>query len=213
MTGRQAYGIWAPAGARWVDWARPVPFVAMGAPYSPGPAAEAPLPAADYIKAETDTAVVVDLPGAGGVFEGVALAGRGFRPIPLYNGTSGQEGGMAIVENREIEDALLWGARELQRRDIPPNAPPAFLLDSNRTHRYRMNASIFDNSWDIYDQDMPSAEYVLACGIRRVVVRGEGIQRDLARILYKYQKKGISILLADGYGQPRGRRLHKPLHK
>lgn len=27
MTGKDVYKIWAPVGARWVDWVRPVPFV------------------------------------------------------------------------------------------------------------------------------------------------------------------------------------------
>lgn len=213
MTGRQAYTIWAPAGARWVDWARPLAFVAAQGAYSPIQAAGSILPGADYIRAEGDTALVVDMPGAEGVLAGIALAGQGFRPVPLYNGTNGPQGGMAVVENRAIEEALLRGAQALEKLDIPPEAPPAFLLDSNRTHRYRMNASLFDNSWDIYDQDMPSADYLLAHGIRRVVVWGEAIQKDLKKILYNYQKKGVSILLTDRYGQPRARRLHKPLRK
>lgn len=27
MLGRDVFKIWAPVGARWVDWVRPVPFV------------------------------------------------------------------------------------------------------------------------------------------------------------------------------------------
>lgn len=211
MTGRDAYKIWAPAGARWADWARPVPFLAADGPRGPGGAAVFAAPTILYVdEAREDTALVVDLPGAEGVCEGVALAGLGFRPVPLYNGTDEQAGAMALVENHAMESALRLGAAALEKMEIPRDAPPAFLLDSNRTHRYKMDASVFDNSWDIYDQDMPSADYLLAQGIRRVVVRGEGIQRDLARVLYKYQKKGIAILHTSGYEPPGERRLRKP---
>lgn len=214
MTGRDAFKIWAPAGARWVDWVRPVPFAAMDTSRSINQTAAFPVPGPAYIdKAPEDIAIVVDMPGADGVREGIALAGTGFRPIPLYNGTNEQEGAMPLVENHTIESALLGGACELEKIKIPANAPPAFLLDSNRTHRYKMSASVFDNSWDIYDQDMPPADYLLQNGIRRIVVRGETIQKDLARILYKFQKKGITILFTDGYQQPLERRLKKPLRK
>ena len=61
-----------------------------------------------------------------------------------------------------------------------------------------MNVSVFDNSWDIYDQDIPTAEYFLKNGITKIIIRGEEIQRDLKIILYKYQKKGIEILFTNG---------------
>ncbi len=214
MTGRDAFKLWAPAGLRWVGWVRPVPFVAMQNSSGFNPAETFAVPDIAYFaKAEEDVAVVADMPGAEAVKEGIALAKLGFRPIPLYNGTNAQEGAMALVENHAMERALCWGAAELEKIQIPQNAPPAFLLDSNRTHRYRMDASIFDNSWDIYDQDMPSADYLLSAGIRRVIVRGAAIQKDLARILYKYQKKGIAILVTDGYRPPKTRVLKKPPRK
>lgn len=213
MTGREAFKIWAPAGEPWVDWVRPVPFVAMRGAGAPGGAGLVIPPIAYAADAPADTALVVDLPGAEGVREGLALARLGFRPVPLYNGTSPQPGAMALVETAAIENALRQGAAELEKTDIPHDAPPAFLLDSNRTHRYRMDPAIFDNSWDIYDQDMPSADCLLAGGIRRLVVRGTAIQRDLARILYKYQKKGLAILFTKGYEPPETRLLRKPRRK
>lgn len=211
MTGRDAFKIWAPAGARWVDWVRPVPFAAITSPHSPIQADGFNTPSIVYIdRAPEDVAVVVDMPGGDAVKEGIALAGLGFRPIPLYNGTNGQEGAMAIIENRAMENALCRGALTLAKVRIPPDAPPVFLLDSNRTHRYRIDTSVFDNSWDIYDQDMPSPDYLVQNGIRRVIVRGETIQKDLARILYKFQKKGIVIFFTDGYRPPKERTLRKP---
>ena len=110
---------------------------------------------------------------------------------------------MALVENHTIQSALICGTSELEKLKISDNAPPVFLLDSNRTHRFKMNASIFDNSWDLYDQDMPSAEYFLKNKIDKIIVRGEKIQKDLSKILYKFQKKGIKILFTNGYDIPK----------
>ncbi len=211
MTGRTAFELWAPPEAGWAQWARPVPFAA--AQSAPGPAMLAgfAVPGIAYLNTvQADTAIVADLPGADGVAEGIALARLGIRPVPLYNGTRAQTGAMALVEPGAIESALLWGAGELAKINLPPNAPPAFLLDWGRLHRHKMNPSVFDNSWDLYEQDMPSANYLLAHGIRRVLVRGQGIARDLAHILYKYQKKGLAILFTGGYGPPAPRRLRKP---
>ena len=78
----------------------------------------------------------------------------------------------------------------------------AVSLDKNRTNRFKMDSSVFDNSWDIYDQDMPSAEYFLKNGIKKIIVRGASIQKDLRVILYKFQKKGIQIFFTNGYEKP-----------
>ncbi len=212
MTGREAFERWAPPDARWAAWARPVPFVAMQGAGGQGLPYGFAVPAIPYLaKALPNTAVVADLPGADGVLEGIALARLGYRPVPLYNGTRPQAGALALADTGAIEAALLWGARQLAATHLPPSAPPAFLLDSGRLHQHKMNVSVYDNSWDIYGQDMPSAEYLLANGISRVVVRSERIAKDLARVLYPYQKKGIAIWHTGGYAPPAPRRLRKPL--
>lgn len=203
MTGMDAFQIWAPAGARWADWVRPVPFAAGCASHPLQAIGDFTIPDISYIAQPQDhVAVFVDLPGCDGIKEGLALAKMGFRPVPLYNGTTPQEGAMATVDTGGIGRALLWGAAELEKLTIPPNAPPAFLLDSNRTHQYKMNPSVFDNSWDLYSQDVPSAEYLLGSGIDIVLVRGDTIQRDLRKIFSPFQKKGITILFTDGYTPP-----------
>ena len=97
--------------------------------------------------------------------------------------------------------------------EISNDAPPTFLLDSNRMNRFKMNVSVFDNSWDIYAQDLPSAEYFLKNGINKIIVRGEKIQKDLRKILYKFQKKGIKILYTNGYEEPKGVKIKKTLEK
>lgn len=216
MTGRDAFKIWAPAGAQWVNWARPVPFAGVGSTRNPNAVFNPTVPGVQYIdrtKPQSNTAVIVDAPGPDGVKEGIALAKIGFRPVPLYNGTNGQKDAMALVDSRAIAMALVWGAAELAKTPIPRGAPPAFLLDSNRTLRYKMDVSVYDNSWDLYAQDMPSAGYLLQHGITGVIVRGAAIQKDLGKILYTFQKEGIAIFFTNGYHLPNRVALKKPFHK
>jgi len=214
MTGSEVFKIWAPIGAKWTDWVRPVQFVAINDNNKANGAMNFTLPIINYIDSPLkNTAIILDLPGCDSIKEGLALAMLGFRPIPLYNGTDEQQGSMALVDNHNIKNALIWGALELEKIKIPLDAPPAFLIDSNRTHRFKMDVSVFDNSWDLYDQDMPSAEYFVNNGVDKIIVRGETIQKDLNRILYKFQNKGITILITNGYEKPIVTTIKKPPRK
>ncbi len=214
MTGRDIFKIWAPNGAKWIEWVRPVPFIAINNDPRLYEVSNFEVNKINYIsKLLTDTAIIVDLPGNESIEEGIGLAKIGFRPIPIYNGTNEQEGAMATVDNHAIEVGLIKGAMELEKIEISNNASPAFLLDSNRTNMYKMNVSVFDNSWDIYDQDIPSAEYFLKNGINKIIVRGEKVQKDLNKILYKFQNKGIQILFSNGYEEPKKVIMKKPLKK
>lgn len=156
-----------------------------------------------------DTAIIVDLPEYYSVNEGIALGKIGYRPIPVYNGTNEQNGARATVNNHRVEVGLIFGALELKKIEISKDAPPAFLVDSNRMNRYKLNISIFDNSWDLYPQDIPSAEYFLKNGINRIIVRGNYFNSDLKKVLYKHQEKGIKILFTEGYEQPKEMKLKK----
>jgi len=211
MRGKDIYKIWAPIESKWTDWVRPVPFVAIDDSCEVNRTVDFALPDTYYIDvAERSTAIILDLPGCDSIREGLALAKLGFRPIPLFNGTNEQSGAMALVDNHLIISALIWGTSDLMKMDLPQNAPPVFLVDSNRTHRFKMNVSVFDNSWDLYEQDMPSGEYFISNGINRIIVRSQLIQKDLARILYKLQKRGIEILFTNGYEEPKVIRIKKP---
>ena len=202
MVGREAFKIWAPPGCKWSAWVRPVPFIF----YNPDTLSQVmsyTLPDIFFTEElQSDTAIFVDLPDYEGVKVGLALAKLGWQPVPLYNGTDEKPGGKAITENHSIEYALIWGAGVLSGIDIKKDAPPAFLIDSNRMHRYRPDASVFDNSWDLYSQDIPSADYFLENEITKIVVFGEKIQKDLKRIFYKLQKKGIEFYFTKGYKEP-----------
>lgn len=214
MTGIDIFKIWAPTEANWVDWVRPVPFVSIDNRFEAYEVGDFTIPNISYIKElKKDTAIIIDLPGNESIKEGLATAKLGFRPIPIYNGTDEQKGAMATVDNHSIKIGLIKGAKELQKIKISNDAPPTFLLDSNRMNRFKMNVSVFDNSWDIYAQDFPTAEYFLKNGINKIIVRGEKIQKDLRKILYKFQKKEIKILFTNGYEEPKEVKIRKPLEK
>jgi len=214
MTKKEIFQLWAPNHIRWTEWVRPVLFVAMNDREQIKPFHNFTIPKINYMDSKkANIAIILDLPGYDSIMEGLALARKGYRPIPLYNGTMAQAGSMATVDNLGIQSALQWATSKLQEIELDSEAPPVFLLDSNRLLRLKMNGTVFDNSWDVYHQDMPSGEYFLKHGIDTIIVRGEKIARDLALILYKFQKKGITIQFTKGYEVAKSIKIRKPLQK
>lgn len=212
MTGREVYEIWAKEGARWVDWVRPVPFVAIDEHIEVKEFYDLNIPKIFYLKEiPKNTAFIVDEEGYESIKEGLALATIGFRPIPLYNGTNEPKGSIGAVNNRLVEVALIWGALVLKELNLKDDAPPAFLLDTNRMHRYKMDESVFDNSYDIYHQDLPSEEYLLKNGVENIIIVSKKIEEDVNRILYKFKK--IKIFHTNGYEEPKKIKLRKPKGK
>lgn len=181
MRGKEIYKIYAPNGAKWTDWVRPVPFVAIDT-YNRKPIADWMERKAMFLKNyQQDTAIFVDLPGKESIELSIDLAYKGYRPIPIFNGTDEQPGSQATTNTYLIESCLINGSEKLKNIKLDNNANPAFLLDSYRTNRYRAKESIFDNSWDLYKQDIPSAEYFKQNGITKIIIVGDAIQRDLKR--------------------------------
>ena len=214
MTNKEAYKIWAPYGKKWVDWVRPVPFVSMNEYSKKYNFSGIAMTDIDYIdESFNNTAIIVDLPGVQSVMEGIGLAKVGYRPIPIYNGTIEQPSARATVDNQSVGMALMCGAEKLIQIDISDEALPAFLLDSNRMNRFKMEISVFDNSWDVYHQDLPSADYFIDNGIQKIVVVGERISKDLKKIFYGFQKKGISIYLKKEYEKPKKIIIRKQFDK
>lgn len=204
MTGKEVYKKWAPTGKRWVDWVRPVPFIGIDTPYQVHEFIDDSIPKIFYINnLSKDTAIIIDIEGVDSIKEGIALAHLGYRPIPIFNGTNPSIGVSSTTNNAMIEPLLVWGALELEKIVLEEDAPPVFLLDRNRLNRYKIDPSIFDNSWDIYPQDIPSPDYFLQNGITKIVVRGNQLSRDLKKVLYPYQKKNIKILFTNGYEEAR----------
>lgn len=214
MTVKEIYKIWAPTGRKWVDWVRPVPFVAINECVKMYDFSDFTISGIDYIDNHYEgAALIVDLPGVESVKEGIALARHGYRPIPIYNGTIEQPEARATVDNQSVAMGLALGAEKLAQIEIRNDALPAFLVDSNRMNRFKMEIALFDNSWDVYHQDLPSAEYFLENGIQKIIVIGETFSKDLKKILYGFQKKKIEIFWTKRYGTPTKVTIHKPLGK
>ena len=211
MRGKEIYKIYAPNGTKWIDWVRPVSFVAIDT-YNRKPIANFLDRKAMFLKKyQQDTAIFIDLPGKESIELGIGLAHMGYRPIPVFNGTDEQQGSQATTNTYLIESCLINGSQKLKNIKLKNDANPVFLLDSYRTNRYRAKESIFDNSWDLYKQDIPSAEYFKQNGINKIIVVGEVIQPDLKKIFLKFQEKGIEIYITDGYIFPKKVKLTKTI--
>ena len=212
MDGKEIFKIWAPTSAKWTDWVRPVPFIEIKDDmkiYEYTSYEKTKIYYADEYR--TDTAYIIDLPGGDSIEEGISLAEIGYRPIPIFNGTNQEGNAMATMDNHIVSIGLIWGAEYLKNIKLDENAAPAFLVDTNRLNRKRIDLSVFDNSWDVYHQDLPTAEYFLNNGIKNIVVRSrEKIEIDLKVILYKYQKKGLKIYFTNGIEDEKLVKIRKP---
>jgi hypothetical protein len=210
MTGEECFDVWAPADASWSEWAKPSLFAHMGPSAETSAAApEAPgAPDAFWIPdAGGRTAVIVDLPGATSVIFGLALARRGYRPVPVYNTSLGPS---PVVNAAEIAQALIAGATVIRGFGLRRDASPAFLLDSERmSPPSPPQPGKFDNRWLVFPQDFPSAARLQAGGVSDILlVHGErGLQDDLAHVLLRWQQAGIRMTAADARENGRIREL------
>jgi hypothetical protein len=196
MDKKQLYGIWAYERADvWTRYVKPVLFV--HAEFAPsGFVREAVIPVDVQRYFSNETMVIVDLPGASGVETGLGLAKIGFRPIPLYNGIHENNNGgrKQAVDNTAIINAIANGTDNLRRIYMQDNAPPAFLLDANRNTPQPDMETLYDNRWSVDTDDMPTADYLKANHISRILVwTNQGIQNDIKTILQNYQNEGIHI--------------------
>ena len=103
---------------------------------------------------------------------------------------------MAAVDVLPIISALRKGAEQLAQLNLPFDAPPAFLLDSNRQGWRKMIPGEFDNRSVSFTTDFPSANFLAAQGIERVILVQKGKlepQPDLAHTLRRWQDGGINL--------------------
>ncbi len=219
MKPAELYNLWAPKDSIWTNWAKPVLFADSS--YDDLQNATPPdwrllnLPWAPAVG--TGSAVVVDMPGLESVKVGMALTQNGFRPVPLFNGAAGPSlaGPFPLVDAYPIVRALHTVAEDLATLRLSPNAPPVFLLDSNRFNGGDFpSPGRFDNRWWVFPQDFPSSNFLLAQNIRSVVLvqeDAESPQRDLAHVLLRWQEAGIAILsCAVSDDQPSPIQIQKP---
>ncbi|HEX6902466.1 MAG TPA: hypothetical protein VF789_22290 [Thermoanaerobaculia bacterium] len=200
MNGSELFEIWAPAGSVWSPWAKPALFADQALlDAAAGPSAEAS-PPAPFSSPASDTALVLDLPGEKSVELALLLARGGYRPVPLFNTTHHPA---ALVDVRPVLRGLASGAAALAEAYLSPQAPPAFLLDANRNTASGPAApGRYDNRWVVFPQDFPSANFLLAQGIRHVTLlqewrQGEQPRPDLAHVLRRWQEAGLGIHLQD----------------
>jgi len=211
MKGQEAFEVYAPKNAKWVEWVRPVPFVAIDTYNRKSLQDWTEIEAYFINEYQKDIAIFVDLLNEESIEMGIDLAKKGYRPIPVFNGTNAQVGTREQVDEYIIEEALLVGAEKLKNIEIDQNANPAFLLDSTRLNNKRSNLSVFDNSWDLYAQDIPSCQYFIDNGIKKIIVIGDRINSDLRRIFFKFQDKGIEFYQTNGYDEPQKVLLRKTI--
>jgi hypothetical protein len=198
MTPSELYKLWAPDEARWSNWVKPVLFADAFSmvTYQPG---VVPSPDVDWAPAaDQSTAIVLDVDGTHAVWMGLALAARGYRPVPLFNGASGPS---AVVDVARVAGALRAAANELAGIAIRPDAPPVFLLDARRSGGGTLvSPGRFDNRWVVFPQDFPSANFLLAHGLRNVLLvqSGAGVPKsDLAHVLLRWQEAGLVMWNSD----------------
>ena len=199
MLGKEIYKIYAPIGAKWIEWVRPVPFVAIDTYNRKQVNNWLDRKVIFLDKYEADTAILIDLPGKESIELGISLAHIGYRPIPLFNGTDEQNFAERTTDTYLVESALITGSEKLKNIVLPNNANPVFLIDSSRLNRYRAKETIFDNSWDLYKHDIPSAEYFKKNGITKIIIVGNKLEKDIRKIFFNFQKLGIDIYFTDGY--------------
>ncbi len=207
MNKDEIFAAWAPDASPWSRWAKPVMFahidLVRGSNELPETAENvdwSPLPTHKI-------ALVLDLPGAESVRWGVALAGRGYLPVPLFNAlplpvSETSEGNMSQTNVAAVDvfptlNALKLGAERLRGLSIPADAPPAFLLDADRHGaKQGIDSKDFDNRSISFTSDFPSANFLAARGINRaLLIQGERLepQADLAHSLRRWQDGGVRL--------------------
>lgn len=194
MTRDAIFSFWAPAGAIWSPWVKPVLFATLPETAS-GSSPPQPVPNVSWAPpADGKTTIVVDLPGAMSVATGMALAGIGYRPVPLYNSVPGPA---PVLEMGAVAAEILRDTDRLRQTRLPLDAPPAFLLDSRRRLGERApEPGMLDNRSVSLPTDFPSANLLISRGIRNCVLvqwNGGQPQADLAHTLRRWQAAGMEI--------------------
>lgn len=200
----EIFRIWAPPESVWSPWVKPVLFAFTDRIFNLSPERSVPRNW-DWVPRPSSTAFILDLPEEEAVLCSLRLAEKGYRPVPLYNAlpfaisekvTSPSSRPASTVHVEPILCALVREAATLEKIHLPPNAPPAFLLDSlRRLARTDIRPGIFDNRSVCFSTDFPSEAFLLEHGIRDVVVVQEALEfaPDLLSALVVWQATGIQI--------------------
>ena len=213
MLGKDIYKCWYKENNKWCKWIKPTLFIDLDNQILKD-VVDYEIPHIYYIdKLRDDTAIIIDEDGDSSIKEGLALMNFGYILVPLFNSPYPLPNSKSLVSNLSIATLLIWGGTILKDKTVSDVAPPVFLLDKNRLNRYHKDKSIFDNSYDIYSQDLPSSNYFKNNGIKNIILKSDKINPDLNEILNKYRKNGLNILYTNGYETPKKAKLKKALKK
>jgi len=216
MTKEEVFLAWAPQDSIWSPWVLPVPFAQLNCLDFTRPAADEQVPSIPSWVTDgerEDRGYVVDIPGGDAMRFGILVASSGIRPVPVIDGSPGaadfyfSQNAEAsskptwhpnvVVDMTELLKVLCLGAVMLKDIGLSPAAMPAFLLDADRKMGHRpLHAGIYDNRWQVFAQDFPSAKFLLENGVRRVLLvqeRKGQPQEDLAHVLLRWQEGGVTI--------------------
>lgn len=195
MNREEALLIWAPVNSPWSRWTKAVLFGFMPEEI---PDLHSSVSTSWRKPFNPRAGLLAELAGDEGVEFGVALARSGYRPIPLYNACPYPvgESGPSAIEVGPIMRALERETTALKSLPLPPDAPPAFLLDAYRRRPASPPAAgWFDNRSIIRETDVPTAAFLKEHGIREMIVvqSKPELQSDLRAVLLAWQEGGLAI--------------------
>jgi hypothetical protein len=206
MTKEEIYSLWAPDHSIWSPWVKPVLFAYMVG----HPMTERFTKLETHVKwapaPEARIAVILELPGDESVYTSLALAEKGYCPVPLFNAVPNpnaspialRPGNPGVAVNVDsIIHALQIGSQVLVDCITSRDSPPVFLLDSNRHGDFSgRRPGDFDNRSVCFTTDFPSPNFLLAHGIKEILLvhRVPHEQRqDLTHVLFLYQEAGMEL--------------------
>ena len=198
----EMFKTWAPPHVTWSQWAKPAVFANMPTPQLDAPQTTLNIPTETILTAlDPGTAIIIDLPGASSVEEGIALAQLGYRPIPLYNGVE-QTGTLSpVVATAQLSEAIVTATDILANIPIAPNAPPAFLLDANRGGAPGQTTDTtqqYDNRWNVFSNDFPRANQLRGAGIDQVIIFSDRQMEDMVDVAGEFAAQGLAVYFTDG---------------
>jgi hypothetical protein len=196
ITGEQAFISWTAAAGPWARWIKPSLFAPE---YFVNQMDDEALPNVGWLPQPNDTALVLDLASPGVVRMGVALAQRGYCPVPMFNTTSAFK---ELFPAAHVADTLL---RESIRLSSRTSGPPAFLLDVRRevTQVVWPQVGDYDNRWYVFASDFPTEQALKAAGIHKLLVVCEQLNTDLRDALARHT--GLTLELLDPKTELRAR--------
>ena len=210
MNSEEIYYSWANPSGPWSDWIKPALFSQA---YSIGAMPDL-LPDAPHLPwvpaANAGTALVLDLPDDASFVIGLALAEKGYQPVPLINTCNGHN--PALNLNSIIRQLWTQAAR-VKNYSWGDATPPVFLLDARRKEPQRPAPGGFDNRWIVLPQDFPSAALMLSRGLHTVMlVQTHKTQPrdDLAHVMLRWQEAGMKIMATDLAGPAEAITIRKP---